>query len=280
MNEDLIKAAILGIVQGLTEFLPISSTGHLILAERVLGVDKDTYGLPFDVSLHMGTLIAILIYFRRRWLSLARGGIHTLQERSLGDAEGRLAWLIVLGTIPAGIIGLLLESKVEDAFRNAFLVATMLIAFSAVFVAAEAIGKRTRDMHAMRWFDSVFVGFGQALALVPGVSRSGATICAGLFRDLKRPEAATFAFLLSAPIIAGAGLKEMPRIIGQFADGTRGGDDFLFFLTGFLFSFVVGYVAVAFLMRFLRTNTLIPFVWYRVGLGLFIYAVLLVQNLS
>ena len=278
MNDDLIKAAILGIVQGLTEFLPISSTGHLILAERVLGVDKDTYGLPFDVSLHMGTLLAILIYFSRRWISLAQGGIRTLQTRSLADAEGRLAWLIVLGTIPAGIIGALLQSKVEDAFRNAFLVATMLIAFSVVFIAAEKYGRRTRDMHAMRWFDSLFVGFGQALALVPGVSRSGATICAGLFRDLTRPEAATFAFLLSAPIIGAAGLKELPGVVSDFADGTRGGDDLLFFATGFLFSFAVGYLAVAFLMRFLRTNTLIPFVWYRVGLGLFVYAVLLVQN--
>ena len=215
MNEDLIKAAILGIVQGLTEFLPVSSTGHLILAERVLGVDKDTYGLPFDVALHMGTLLALLIYFRERWLSLVRGGVRTLQTRSLSDSDGRLAWLILIGTIPAAVLGVLLESKVEDAFRNAFLVATMLIAFSVVFVAAEKYGRRIRDLTSMRWPDSLFVGFGQAIALVPGVSRSGATICTGLFRDLKRPEAATFAFLLSAPVIAGAGLKEMPGIVAR-----------------------------------------------------------------
>lgn len=277
MIEDLLKAAILGVVQGLTEFLPVSSTGHLILVEDLLGVDQKTYGLSFDAALHMGTLLALLAYFGTRWMRLAQGGIETLRTRSFADPEGRLAWLIVLGTIPAAVIGLAFESAIEDAFRNPWLIATTLILFSGVFLLAEAVGKRTRGLDGIRWQDALIVGFAQALALVPGVSRSGATISAGLFRDAERPSAATFAFLLSAPIIAGAGLKQMISVAGDIADGTLGGADALFFATGFVCAAIVGYISIAFLLRFLTTNTLRPFVYYRVGLGLVVYAVLITR---
>lgn len=280
MLEDLLKAAALGVVQGLTEFLPVSSTGHLILAEDVLNVDKDSYGLSLDAALHMGTLLALLAFFGRAWVDLAAGGLRTLRDRSLADEQGRLAWLIVLGTIPAAVLGLLFQDTIEDAFREPALVATMLLLFSGVFVAAEAYGKRRRGIGELNWMDAAIVGVAQAIALVPGTSRSGATISAGLFRHVQREDAARFAFLLSAPIIAGAGSSQMVRVVGDFADGTLGGDDFAFFATGFVCAAVVGYLSIAFLLRFLATNTLMPFVIYRVGLALVIFAVLGVQAVA
>ena len=277
---DLIKAAILGTVQGLTEFLPVSSTGHLIIVEDLLNVDQETYGLDFDASLHLGTLLALLLYFGHTWVDLFFGGVRTIRDRSLADPTGRLAWLIVLGTIPAAVLGLLFESEIEHAFRSPALVATMLIVFSGVFVLAERVGKRTRDIDHLNWIDSVVVGLAQSVALIPGVSRSGATICAGLFRDVKREDAARFAFLLSAPIIAGAASSQMVGVVQDFVDGKFGWDEFAFFATGFVFAAAVGYWAIAFLLKFLATNSLMPFVYYRVGLALVIFAVLGVQQIA
>jgi undecaprenyl-diphosphatase len=278
MIEDLLKALILGVVQGLTEFLPVSSTGHLILAQDLLDVDEDTYGLAFDASLHMGTLVALIAYFGRRWLTLIGAGIASARERSFADPEGRLAWLIVAGTIPAAALGLLFEDQIDGTLRSPWLVATMLLIFSAVFVVAETLGKRLREIADLRWLDAAFVGFAQAIALVPGVSRSGATISAGLLRDLKRPEAATFAFLLSAPIIAGAGSLQTARVLGRLIDGTYGFDEAAFFATGVAAAAVSGYLAIAFLLRYLVTNTLMIFVVYRVALALLIFTVLIVQS--
>lgn len=280
MLEDLLKAAILGIVQGLTEFLPVSSTGHLILVTKVLRVDEEKYGLSFDAALHMGTLLALLAFFGRAWVDLAAGGLRTIRDRSLADPQGRLAWLIVLATVPAAGLGFLFASEIENAFRSPALIATTLILFSGVFLVAEAVGKRTRTIEKLTWVDAVVVGFAQALALVPGISRSGATISAGLFRDVERKEAAQFAFLLSAPIIGGAGLKQMISVIGDFADGTLGGQDAAFFATGFVCAAIVGYLSIAFLLRFLATNSLRPFVYYRVALGLLVFAVLGLQAIT
>jgi undecaprenyl-diphosphatase len=277
MIEDLLKAAILGIVQGLTEFLPVSSTGHLILAEKALGVDEDRYGLSFDAALHMGTLLALLWFFGGRWTSLAAGGLRGLRDRSLADAEGRLAWLIVLGTIPAAALGFAFEDQIEDAFRSPLLVATMLIAFSPVFLLAEALGSRRRVLGDLTFVDALVVGFAQAVALVPGVSRSGATISAGLLRGVNRRESATFAFLLSAPILAGAGAARMADVAREFADGALGRDEFVFFAVGFVFAATVGYASIRFLLRFLATNSLLSFAAYRVALGLLVYAVLAVR---
>ena len=274
MIEDLLKAAVLGAVQGLTEFLPVSSTGHLIIAEELLGVDEEEYGLSFDAALHMGTLVALLAYFGSTWWHLARAGIDAVRERSWIDPQGRIAWLIVIGTIPAAIAGLLFESWIEDTLRSPALVAAMLILFSGVFVIAERLGRKLREMTDLRVGDALIVGLAQALALVPGISRSAATICAGLLRDVRRGEAASFAFLLSAPIVAVAGLRGVSGIIGDLRDGTLGGDDVAFFVTGMVTAGVVGYVAIAFLLRYLATNTLIPFAIYRTALGVFVLVVL------
>jgi undecaprenyl-diphosphatase len=278
MIEDALKAAALGVIQGLTEFLPVSSTGHLVLAEKAMGVSQDRYGLSFDAALHLGTLLAVLAFFGTTWIRLFTGGLRTLRERSLRDAEGRLAWLIVLGTIPAAVAGAFLETTIEDAFREPLLVAVMLIVFSAVFVVAEARGRQRRDTSQLGWADAAIIGVAQAVALVPGVSRSGATISAGLLRDMERREAATFAFLLSAPVIAGAGLKQLASVVRDFADGTLHGEDAVFFATGFICSAVVGWFTIRFLLRYLTTNSLRAFVVYRVGLGLAVIAIVGVQR--
>jgi undecaprenyl-diphosphatase len=272
MIEDLLKAAVLGTVQGLTEFLPISSTGHLILFEELLGVDQDKYGLTFDAALHLGTLLALLWFFGHRWVDLAVGALMAVRRRSLADPTGRLAWLVVLGTVPAAVLGFAFEDQIEDAFREPALVGVMLIAFSGVFVFAEAVSKRQRSTADLGWFDALFIGFAQAVALVPGVSRSGATISAGLIRDMDRREAAVFAFLLSAPVIAGAALSEMVEAGNDVVDGTLGGADVAFFAVGFAFAAVVGYLSIRFLLSFLATNSLMPFVYYRVALGLLVLA--------
>jgi undecaprenyl-diphosphatase len=278
MLADLIKAAVLGVVQGLTEFLPVSSTGHLILAEKAMQVDQDRYGLPFDAALHLGTLLALLIFFGSTWTRLIGAGIRTLTTRSLAEADGRMAWLLAAGTLPGAITGVLFEKKIEHALRSPWIVATMLITFSAVFLLAEALGKQLRKMESVSWADSVLIGCAQAVALIPGVSRSGATICMGLFRGLERRESAMFAFMLSAPIIAGAGGKQMISVVRGFADGTHGGDDAAFFATGMICSAIVGYAAIAFLLRYLSVNSLRAFVYYRVALGLLVYGVLLVRG--
>jgi undecaprenyl-diphosphatase len=273
--EDILKAIVLGVVQGLTEFLPVSSTAHLIIVEDLLSVDDERYGLAFDASLHMGTLAALLAYFGGRWLRLVRAGGDAVVRRSFDDTEARLAWLIVLGTVPAAGIGFAFESQVEDTLRSPWLIATMLIAFSGVFLLAEALGERVRGLDRLGVVDALLIGFAQAVALVPGVSRSGATISAGLLRGIERRDAATFAFLLSAPVIAGAGTRASAGALRDFIDGTLGRDEAVFFATAVVVAAIVGYGAIAFLLRFLATNSLRPFVWYRVALGLAIFLALI-----
>jgi len=297
---DLLKAAIIGIVQGLTEFLPVSSTGHLILTEKALDVDQDTFGLTFDAALHLGTLLSILVLLRHEVLRLAtawlrslrpvvwslrstptvRAGLPNLPDGRSGrharpwdDEDARLAWLIILGTAPAAILGLLLESAVEDSFRRPALVASTLILFSAVLVLAERLGSKRNSMAQLGVLGALFIGLGQAVALVPGISRSGSTISAGLFTGLERRQAAIFAFLLSAPVIAGAGLKKVYDVFDEVRAGVLDAGDLRFFAVGFLLSAVWGAVAIAFMLRYLQRSPLYLFVWYRVALGLVVLAV-------
>ena len=279
---ELLKAVILGTVQGLTEFLPVSSTGHLILLEKALDVDQDTFGLTFDAAIHLGTLLSILFLLRHEVLRLATGWLRSLrpllsgkQARWLeGNDDARLAWLIIIGTVPAAVLGVLLESAVEDAFRRPALVASTLIAFAAVLALAERLGSMRRPMTQLGILGTLFIGFAQAVALVPGVSRSGITISAGLFAGLQRRQAALFAFLLSAPVIAGAGLKQVYDVIDEARAGALDASDLRFFAVGFVLSAVWGAAAIAFLLRFLQRNPLYVFVWYRVALGLTVLGVL------
>lgn len=244
-------AIIAGALQGLTEFLPISSTGHLIILEKLFRLDTNSFGLAFDASLHLGTLLAILLFFAKDYLKV------------LQFKNGLLIKLIT-GTIPAVVIGLALESYIETSFRQLWVVGAALIAFSPVMVIAEKYGKKSKQNNQVSTAQSLLIGIAQSLALIPGISRSGATITAGLFLGLKREEAARFAFMLSGPIIAGAGLKKFASVISANSFQSH---ETNFFLIGMISSAIFGYLTIKFFIKYLQSQTLYPFVVYRLVLG-------------
>jgi undecaprenyl-diphosphatase len=251
---DLAAAVILGLVQGLTEFLPVSSTAHLILVSDALQLDPATFGLSFDVALHLGTALAVLLYFARTWLGL----LSDLLAR-----HWRMPLLVIVGTLPAAIAGVLLQSLVERTLRDPIWIVIGLVAGSAIFVVAERMARQQRAMGDLSLTDAVLMGAAQAVALLPGISRSGITISAGLFRDLRRDEATRFSFLLATPVILGAGAKTL--LDARKAAELFAAPDVL--AAGFVVSFVSGLATVAFLVRFLRTHSLNWFVAYRLVLA-------------
>jgi undecaprenyl-diphosphatase len=264
--DQLIAALVMGIVQGLTEFLPISSSGHHILVPQLLGWDDPFIeSLAFSVMLHLGTLGALLVYFRADWLRLVPAGLATLRDRSFqGDPDRRLAWLIVASMIPAIVAGLLLDDLAETAFREARLVAITLVVGAVILWLADRWGARERDIGSLTFRTALAIGLAQALALVPGISRSGISISAGLFAGLTREAAARFSFLMATPLIAGAGAWETRKILtGESAVAVS--PEAL--AVGMAASFVSGLVAIAFLLRFLRTQPVTVFVVYRLILA-------------
>ncbi len=259
------QAVVYGIVQGLGEFLPISSSGHLILLPWLFGWSDP--GLQFDVALHLGTLISLLAYFGPDFAALARAGVQSIVERRIGDdPKRRLAVGIALACIPAMLAGLLLEDLVASRFRNPALVATTLIVSGVILYAADRLAPRRKDVVALTLADTFLIGVAQAVALVPGVSRSGATITAARALGASRDAAARFSFLLSAPVVFGAGLLEAKDMV-------RVGID-LPFLVGVTTSALVGYLAIRYLLVYVRTRSYAVFVWYRVVLGLAILGLL------
>ncbi len=261
-----VQAVVLGAVQGLTEFLPISSSAHLILMPWLLGWPDQ--GLTFDVMLHAGTLIAILSFFWREWMGMISG----VMGRNRQEPEGSrgLLLLIICGTAPAAVAGFLAQEVVETQLRSPLVLAATLIGLAVVLWVAERVARLKRGMQEINLGDVVVIGVAQALALIPGTSRSGITITAGLFRDLTREAAARFSFLLSAPIIAGAGLKKLLDLRHTgIAEPER-----LPMLLGFLTSLLVGYLTIKFLLRFLQSNTLHVFIYYRIFLGILILALI------
>jgi undecaprenyl-diphosphatase len=260
------QALILGIVQGLTEFLPISSSAHLILFPWFFGwTDTLVDTLSFDVALHAGTLVAILWYFRSDWIDLTRGFLRILGKRRVAGANERLILYIILATIPAALAGLFLEKTVAETFRNPLLISLPLIAVSFLMIYAEKRPNPARPLNKITLRDSILIGVAQAVALLPGVSRSGITITAGLFRGYEREAATRFSFLLSTPAIAGAAILHLRHIFSGpgFQDGH-------IFAIGFFSSAVSGYLAIAFLMKYLRRHTLNVFAGYRLLLAAFI----------
>src|SRR5215510_12033347 len=258
---NIFQAIIFGAVQGLTEFLPISSTAHLVLLPWFMGWPDP--GLAFDVALHLGTLVALLIYFRADWIALITSAFRLVRGRTQSP-DARMAMLIVAATIPGAAAGALFEHKVEDALRAPQLIGVMLILMALVLVAAEMLGRRRNTLNEISWGDAITVGIAQAFAIVPGVSRSGSTISAGLFLNMKRDAAARFSFYLSAPIIAGAVGKKMIDI----AKSGLALDQMSPFIIGIVSSGIVGYIAIAFLMRYLQTHNTYLFVIYRIALGI------------
>ncbi len=271
---ETLQAALLGLVQGLTEFLPISSSGHLLVVPWLLGWTSPLLNsLTFDVALHLGTLGAVLIYFRREWWALARALTTAAPHRTAEvAAQRRLAWLLVLGSVPAGVAGLLVDEVAETLFRHPIVTAAMLVLVGMLMWVAElhyAPSERTRgSLTALTLRDAVVVGLAQATALIPGVSRSGITIVAGLTTGLSRETAARFSFMLGAPVIAGAGLLKIGQFIGSGLDAAQIAP----FLAGMVMAFAVGYGAIALLLAYVRERTLHIFVVYRLGLAALIAA--------
>lgn len=257
----IFQAIVFGAVQGLTEFLPISSTAHLILLPWFMGWPDP--GLAFDVALHLGTLVALLIYFRADWIALSSSALGIVRGRTQSP-DARMAMMIVAATIPGAAAGALFEHKVEDTLRNPALIGVMLIVMALVLVVAEMVGRRKKGMDDISWTEAMTVGVAQAFAIVPGVSRSGSTITAGLFAGLKRDAAARFSFYLSAPIIAGAVGKKMIDIL----QSGLGLEQMMPIVAGIVSSGIIGYLAIAFLMRYLQTHNTFLFIFYRIALGI------------
>jgi undecaprenyl-diphosphatase len=268
----ILQSVILGLIQGITEFLPISSSGHLIIIPWLFGWSKHT--LSFDVMLHWGSLFAILVYFRNDWSKLLKEGFWSLRERSLrGPMERKLIWFIIIATIPAAIFGIIFEDKAESIFRNPLLIAGALGLFGIIIYFAERLGKKKRTIQDLSIKDTILIGLAQALAIIPGVSRSGATMGEGLFLNLKRDQAARFSFLLSAPLIFGAGLVELRKIL----QGTCNASPIPLIL-GFIASFISGIISIHFLLGFLKRNSFNIFVVYRLIFALLIIGLFILRH--
>lgn len=264
----MLQAIILGIIQGLTEFLPISSTAHLILAPWIFGWDDP--GLAFDVVLHLGTLTGIIAFFWKDFYSMLQGMFPRMTVRKeyagIEGIEGMVGWYIIIGTIPAGLAGLFLKDQIETVLRSPLIIAVTLIVFGLILLWAEAVGRKKRRMDHLNIIDAIVIGCAQAVAVIPGVSRSGITITAGLFRNLERAAAARFAFLLSTPIIMAGGLL-------SFVDVYKEGlpqDMFWPFVAGFAASAVSGFIAIKYLLLFLSKRKVNVFVYYRIVVGILI----------
>ena len=264
----VLEAIVLGIVQGLTEFLPISSTGHLRIVPAFLGWDDP--GAAFTAVTQLGTMAAVLLYFREDLVRIALAWWRSVFDRPLRrELDARLGWYIVLGTIPIGIFGVLFKDQIETGARDLYLIGVALIVLGLVLLVAEKVGTRERSIEQIRTKDGFAIGLAQALALIPGVSRSGATITAGLFMGLDRPAAARFSFLLSVPAVVLSGLLELGTILSE---DDEDGTGLLALVVATLMAFVSGYAAIAWLLRFLSTHSTVIFVVYRVALGAVVLA--------
>ncbi|HTG41985.1 MAG TPA: undecaprenyl-diphosphate phosphatase [Methylomirabilota bacterium] len=258
-----IQSLVMGVVQGLTEFLPVSSSGHLIIVPALLGWhDPFITSLAFSVMLHVGTLVALLIYFRADWARLIPAGLATIRDRSFdGDGDRRLAWLLAVATIPALVIGVFLNDPIESRFREVGLVALMLVVGGAILWLAERTGSRRLLAVDLTFPRALGIGLAQSLALIPGISRSGISIAAGLFTGLDRESAARFSFLMATPVTAAAAAYEGLKVIkGDVGVAVPVGP----LLVGLAASFMFGILAIAVLLRYLRTRSTDIFVVYRV----------------
>lgn len=262
---DIIQAIILGIVQGLTEFVPISSSAHLVLVPWAFGWDRA--GLFFDTMLHWGTLLAVLTYFRRDWIGIIRGLWRSLTAKGpwrntpggrLADPDSRLAWGIIVGTIPATVLGFLLNDFFEHLFETPIAVAGFLLVTAAFLALSERLGRRVRELPSLNIPDALVIGLAQAVAIAPGISRSGATIAAGLARGLTREAAARFSFLLATPAILGAGLLQLLEVLM----GAENAVPWPAVLAGFLAAAVSAYLCIKFLLAYLRRGRLYVFAIY------------------
>ena len=265
----VLIAAVLGLIQGLTEFLPVSSSAHLIVVPWLLGWKPE--GLFFDVSLHVGTAIAVLAYFWSDWMALARETVRGLVEgKPFANDQRRLAWLLVVATIPAMTAGLIFEKSVEQHLRSPLVTVVTLTGIGVLLYVADRQGNRDRTIKNLGLWDSIWIGISQALALIPGVSRSGITISAALFRNVDRPAATRFSFLLSTPVIVGASLLEGWHFVKTMRNPVLSQEALLttphpwiVLLVGIAAAAITGFFCIRYFLRYIQTNSFFPFVVYR-----------------
>ena len=263
----IFQSIVLGIVQGLTEFLPISSTAHLRIVPAFLGWEDP--GAAFTAVTQLGTMAAVLLYFRVDLWRITQAWVRSLRDPAArSDRDAKMGWYIILGTVPIGIFGLIFHDQIESGARDLYLIGTALIVMGLLLLVAERVSKRDREIEDVTGRDGVTMGLAQALALVPGVSRSGVTITTGLFLGLSRTAAARFSFLLSIPAVVLSGVFELRDFVGEGSDGT----DVPGLVVATLLAFVVGYASIAFLLRFLASHSTYVFVAYRVVLGTVVLA--------
>jgi undecaprenyl-diphosphatase len=260
-----LEAIVLGVVQGLTEFLPISSTGHLRIVPALLGWEDP--GAAFTAVVQLGTMAAVVLYFRRDLWRIAVAWLRSLRDREVRRTlDARMGWYIVLGSVPIVIFGVVFKDQIETGARSLYLIGATLIVLGLVLLLAERLGRRERDLDTLTARDGALIGLAQAAALVPGVSRSGATISAGLLLGFDRAAAARYSFLLSVPAVVGSGLFEARHIGGEGSVGV------VPTVLATLLAFVVGYASIAWLLRFLVSHSTAVFVGYRVALGALVLA--------
>jgi undecaprenyl-diphosphatase len=283
------QAVVLGVIQGLTEFIPISSSAHLVIVPWLFGWHSQALrSLPFDVALHIGTLVAVVCFFYSDWLRLIRAGLASVAERKIGnDFDRRLAWMLLIGCVPGGIAGAIFESKIEKLFHtpntpmhgSALIAMAIIIALlAAILFIVERVAKHRRAMESISFTDALIIGAAQALAIFPGISRSGATITAGLAMGLQRDVAARFSFLLSAPIIAGAGMKSLLDVCKELRTSTLGASEMSLFAIGGIAAAISGFLCIKFLLRFLQKNSTDVFVYYRWVFAAIIVAVVVFRG--
>ena len=285
----LIQTIVLGLVQGLTEFIPISSSAHLVIVPWIFGWDDPLFrSLGFDVALHLGTLTALVVFFWKDWVRLVGAWFMSIAQLKVGqDPDRRMAWFILVACIPGAIAGLLFESRIEKLFHpegspllpaSMIAMAAIIAALGGILLIADRFAKRGRAMGAMGWKDAIIIGFSQALAIFPGVSRSGATITAGLALGLERESAARFSFLLSAPIIAGAGAKSLYDFAKGLGGSAAMSSEWGLIALGFVVAAASGFFCIKFLLDFLQRHTARSFVYYRWALALLVVVVALVRG--
>ncbi|WP_435199221.1 undecaprenyl-diphosphate phosphatase [Janibacter sp. GS2] len=268
---DYVTAIVLGLVQGLTEFLPISSSAHVSIVGRAIG--EDDPGAAFTAITQLGTEAAVLIYFWRDIVTIIRKWCLSLAGRvERKDPDVRMGWFVIIGSIPIAVLGLIFQDRIETSLRSLWLTATMLLVFALVIMAAERAGRQQRELTDLTWRSGVSFGLWQALALIPGVSRSGGTIAGGLFMGFTRAAAARYSFLLAIPAVLASGGLQVVKVVGGQAEGSGTAWGPIWVATGI--AFVVGYAVIAWFMKYITTHTFTPFMIYRILLALVLFALL------
>ncbi|WP_269939632.1 undecaprenyl-diphosphate phosphatase [Arthrobacter sp. HY1533] len=268
------EAAFLGLVQGLTEFLPISSSAHLFVVGKFLPSGEDP-GAAFTAVSQLGTETAVLVFFWRDIVRIIKAWWGSLRGRlPRTDPDVRMGWLVIIGSVPIALLGVVFQSHIESTLRNLWIVATTLIVFGLILAVADAIATQRRDLTQLSYKHGIIFGFAQALALIPGVSRSGGTITAGLLMGYNREAAARYSFLLAIPAVFGSGFYELYKIFAKHDVASEAPFGIGETALATVIAFVVGYLIIGWFLKFISTKSFRPFVWYRIGLGVLLYILL------